>query len=200
MTLISGWTIPLNTGRTLMNSNQKHLRKVFQASSGSMCVCVKFVRVKKWKTKIQALMCHFLPFSVTFLLPHYAVRQTPAHWTQSGLKCVPLPRPQILWSLALYTGIGPFLWWKESSIRNEGKSTHRRKTAIKRREGEESRVWLLWIKESLSVKVCICCRTPAMRERERGRALSVCCTRQTGIKDILVICDYSSRYLLSCFL
>lgn len=137
-----------------------------------MCACVKIISVKKWKSKIQALMCLFLPISMTFLLPHYVVRQTQAHWSQSGLKCVLLPRPQNLWSLALYSGIGPFLWWEESSIRNEGKSTHRRKAAIKRRDGKKSRVWLLWIKESLSVNVCIWCRTPAMKERERGRALS----------------------------
>lgn len=161
-----------------------------------VCASLKVIGVKKWKTKIRALMCHFLPFPVTFFLPHYAVSQIrAAHRPQSGLKCVLLPRPQILWSLALYSGIGPFLWWEESSIGNEGKSTRRREAAIKssmERSGGESCLASL----DKAVNVCICCWTPCYE----GKSSFILCSRQTGIKDILVICDYSSRYLLSCFL
>lgn len=136
-----------------------------------MCLC-EIYQCEEMEDKNSGTNVPLSAFLCDILTPSLCCPSNPGTWSQSGLKCVLLPRPQILWSLALYSGIGPFLWWEESSIRNEGKSTHRRKAAIKRREGEESCVWLPWIKESLSGNVCICCRTPAMKERERGRALS----------------------------
>lgn len=145
-------------------------------------VYVKFVGVKKQETRIQTLMCHFLLFSATFYLSHYAVRQTRARRIQSGLKSILLPGPRILRSLALYSG--PFLWWEESSIGNEGKSTRPpekscHKNSVQKRR-KKSRVWPLWIRES---NVCGCCRTSRYEERERERKYALKLYRLSGRPD-----------------